>query len=77
MKRKADHPAPGTVRARGSIEAALQDAEQHVHGHRARPVSLWPLDFAAALDALLAVPWPPKKKKKRGQQQADNFDEQA
>jgi hypothetical protein len=68
MKRKADHTAPGTVRAGHTIEAALQDAEQHVHGHRARPVSLYPLDFATALDALLAVPWPPtaKRKKKKG-----------
>lgn len=63
MKRKTQDTASGTVRAGHTIEAALQDAEQHKHGHRARPVSLYPLGFVQALDALLAVPWPPKRKK--------------
>ncbi len=65
MRRKAGHTAHGTVRAGHTIEAALQDAEQHKHGHRARPVSLWPLGFVEALDALLAVEWEPKPKKRK------------
>jgi hypothetical protein len=35
------------------------------HGHRAKPISLYPLDFATALKGLLAVKWPPKPKKKK------------
>jgi hypothetical protein len=65
MKRETRHTASGTVRAGHTVEAALQDTEQHIHGHRAKPVSLWPLGFVQALDALLAIPWEPKPKKKK------------
>ncbi len=35
------------------------------HGHRAKPISLYPLDFATAIKGLLAVLWPPKQKRKK------------
>ena len=37
MKRKARHTAHDTVLAGHTIEAALQDAEQHEHGHQPKP----------------------------------------
>jgi len=55
------------VRPPEAIDAALRD--EHTHGHQAKPISFWPLDFETALEGLLAVPWPPEaknKKKRRG-----------
>lgn len=70
MTRKAKHQAaPAAVRKRGTVDA-LSPPEpeeiEHKHGHRAKPISFWPLDFETALEGLLAVKWPMKAKKKKG-----------
>lgn len=60
-------PQRRTVRAPAAIEAVLRD--EHEHGHQAKPISFHPLDFETALEGLLAVRWPPKRKepkKRRG-----------
>lgn len=43
----------------------LEVDEEHEHGARAQPISLYPLDFATAVKGLLAVKWPVKHKKKK------------
>jgi hypothetical protein len=64
-----------TVRAPAATASAVPEGELDLkkeHGHRAKPISLYPLDFRTALRGLLAVKWPPKpkKKKKRGPKSA-------
>ncbi len=44
---------------------ATEEIEAYTHGHRAKPISFWPLDFETALEGLLAVKWPLKRKKKK------------
>ena len=69
MSRKARNTASRTVRAGHTtgvpLREELERAEAHEHGHQAKPISLYPLDFETAIRGLLAVPWPPKMKKKK------------
>ena len=61
--KKARASTRRTVRA--PTEPAVSEREldlEKTHGHRAKPISLYPLDFQTALKGLLAVKWPPKKK---------------
>ena len=64
---KAKVSARRTVRAPAAAETVPKgglDLEKE-HGHRAKPISLHPLDFGTAIKGLLAVPWPVKKKRRQ------------
>ena len=63
MKRQARDSTKRTVRAPTTVDPAVLD--EHEHGHRAKPISLYPLDFETAIKGLLAVKWPPTKKRKK------------
>ena len=65
--KKAKRSTRRTVRAPHDptgppISEATEKAEEHEHGHRAKPVSIWPLDFETAMRGLVAVKWPTKRK---------------
>ncbi len=63
---KAKSSRRRTVRAPDTTGPPVPRGEVDLekHGHRAKPISLYPLDFETAIKGLLAVPWPPKKKKR-------------
>ena len=60
-RRKAKVSTRRTVRAPAATEAPVSKGELELekeHGHRAKPISLHPLDFQTAMKGLLAVKWP-------------------
>jgi hypothetical protein len=65
--KKAKVSTKRTVRAPKTTRPSVQEELERKHGHRAKPISLYPLDFETALEGLLAVKWPPapKQRKKR------------
>jgi hypothetical protein len=70
--RKAKVSTRRTVRAPDTAETVPKgelELEKE-HGHRAKPISLHPLDFGTAIKGLLAVPWPPKDKPKKRQRRS-------
>ncbi len=69
-QRKAKGSTRRTVRAPAATASAVPEDRGELdlekeHGHRAKPISLHPLDFRTAIKGLLAVKWPPKKKERK------------
>jgi hypothetical protein len=56
--------APAATASAAPEDRGELDLEKE-HGHRAKPISLYPLDFATAIKGLLVVPWPRKEKQKK------------